>query len=127
LSRGAKNAVFVDKSSESTDIIKDNLFHTKLGMFAQVLTSDYKNAVNFLNVRNEKFDIVFLDPPYNKGLVTDSLLLLNINKLLTETSIVICETPAAELLPDFEGQLVKKEERRYGDIKLTFYKYSEIE
>ena len=61
LSRGAKDAVFVDERDDACKLIKENLRRTKLEQQGQVIRSDY-NA--FLKSTSRKFDIIFLDPPY---------------------------------------------------------------
>ncbi len=124
LSRGAKKAILVDKSVESVDIIRENLNNTKLNDFAKVLNNEYKQAINLLVSHNEKFDLIFLDPPYNKGIVDDSIILLQQNELFLSGAIIVCETQVDEKLPDVEGFLEKRDERKYGDTKLTFYKYT---
>ena len=61
LSRGAASATFVDMSKDSLSTVKYNLEHTKLGDNAKVVQTD---ALSFLKLTKDKFDIVFLDPPY---------------------------------------------------------------
>ena len=66
LSRGAREAVFVDAGKEPISIIEKNIASTGLGERAKVLHMDY---AAFLLRRNEPFDIAFLDPPYRTGLL----------------------------------------------------------
>ena len=70
LSRGAASATFVDMSKDSLSAVKYNLEHTKLGDNAKVVQTD---ALSFLKLTKDKFDIVFLDPPYASSLVVDSM------------------------------------------------------
>ena len=74
LSRGAASATFVDMSKDSLSTVKYNLEHTKLGDNAKVVQTD---ALSFLKLTRDRFDIVFLDPPYASSLVTDSMKLLS--------------------------------------------------
>ena len=74
LSRGAASATFVDMSKDSLSTVKYNLEHTKLGDNAKVVQTD---ALSFLKLTKDKFDIVFLDPPYASSLVVDSMKLLS--------------------------------------------------
>ena len=64
LSRGAASATFVDMSKDSLSAVKYNLEHTKLGDNAKVVQTD---ALSFLKLTKDKFDIVFLDPPYARA------------------------------------------------------------
>ena len=61
LSRGADSATFVDMSKDSLATVKYNLEHTKLGDRAKVIQTD---ALSFLKLTKDRFDIVFIDPPY---------------------------------------------------------------
>ena len=117
LSRGAASATFVDMSKDSLSTVKYNLEHTKLQDNAIVLQTD---AISFLKLTNEKFDIVFLDPPYASTLVADSLRALP--DRVADGGCVICETPAAAELPEKAGSLALYRSYRYGKIKITVYR-----
>ena len=88
LSRGAASATFVDMSKDSLSAVKYNLEHTKLGDNAKVVQTD---ALSFLKLTKDKFDIVFLDPPYASSLVVDSMKLLS--DVVAAGGCAICETP----------------------------------
>ncbi|MCQ2771357.1 MAG: 16S rRNA (guanine(966)-N(2))-methyltransferase RsmD [Clostridia bacterium] len=90
LSRGASKATFVDASREAIEIINSNLKKTKLDNLANVV---YADVVQFLSSKkcNEKFDYVFIDPPYAKRALPQTLSALYDSNLLKSTSIVICE------------------------------------
>ena len=87
LSRGAASATFVDMSKDSLSAVKYNLEHTKLGDNAKVVQTD---ALSFLKLTKDKFDIVFLDPPYASSLVVDSMKLLS--DVVAAGGCAICET-----------------------------------
>ncbi len=86
LSRGAASATFVDMSKDSLSAVKYNLEHTKLGDNAKVVQTD---ALSFLKLTKDKFDIVFLDPPYASSLVVDSMKLLS--DVVAAGGCAICE------------------------------------
>lgn len=66
LSRGARKAVLVENSRAACNCIRENLLHTHLSDKAQVMECDCLTAINRLS-GHEPFDIIFMDPPYNKG------------------------------------------------------------
>ena len=113
LSRGAASATFVDMSKDSLSAVKYNLEHTKLGDNAKVVQTD---ALSFLKLTKDRFDIVFLDPPYASSLVVDSM------KLLSAVVAAICETPVDSELPESFGELKFYRSYRYGKIKITVYR-----
>ncbi len=91
LSRGAASATFCDMSREACEIIKKNAQKTKLYERTRILNTDYKAVIRGCQGR-EKFDIVFLDPPYDSDLVEDALARLLRADILAEGAIVICES-----------------------------------
>ena len=91
LSRGARRATFVDNNEKAIKIIKENLEHTGLLEKANVIKSDSSLSLENLSRKKEKFDIVFMDPPYDKGLYLPVLEKLSKSKLIDEFSIIILE------------------------------------
>jgi 16S rRNA (guanine(966)-N(2))-methyltransferase RsmD len=92
LSRGAKHACFADSSREAIACVKENLTHTKLSDRATVYAMDAGAALTRMSAEKRKFDIVFLDPPYGKGLELAALSAMRRYGLLTEDATVIVET-----------------------------------
>ena len=126
LSRGARSAVFMDKSPESCAIIKDNLAHTKLIDLADVYCVDYVNGIERLNRDERKFDLILMDPPYNKNFIQEALKLMSRNDIMKDNSIIVAEHSAADSLPDSCGSLNAIDSRKYGDTMITIYKYSKV-
>lgn len=85
LSRGAAGAVFVDRDKDAVRIVKDNL--KTCGMKATVLQED---SISFLN-HCGKFDVIFIDPPYDSDLYESALKIINLVDILSEGGIIICE------------------------------------
>lgn len=117
LSRGAKKATFIDKSRDAFEVVKQNLKITGLFTQAVVLNSD---SLAFLLNTKEKYDIIFIDPPYNKGLVEKAL--PDAANVCNDNGIIICETDRPEKLPETAGDFVKYKEYNYSKTKLTTYR-----
>ncbi len=117
LSRGAEKCVFVDSSPKSLAIVKSNIDLCRFSQQSVTVPADY---ISFLKTTNEKFDIVFLDPPYNKGMCDKALEILG--RVLNEDAIVICETQNNEVLPGVCGELKLDREYNYSSIKLSLYR-----
>lgn len=94
LSRGASHATFIDSSRRACDVIIDNARRAKLFDRCRVSATDHASALRG-NAGREKYDLVFIDPPYSSDLVSDSLSLLVKGGLLSRGASVICETPCA--------------------------------
>lgn len=117
LSRGADSTTFVDMSKDSLATVKYNLEHTKLGDRAKVIQTD---ALSFLKLTKDRFDIVFIDPPYASSLVADSMKLLS--DAVADGGCTVCETPVDSELPESFGELKLYRSYRYGKIKITVYR-----
>ena len=99
LSRGTKNCVFVDNNPKTIDVINENLEFTKLMDNSLILGKSYEVAVKDLESKNMNFDVVFLDPPYDKGFEKNVLELLAKSVIINNDTIVIVE---ASLDTDFD-------------------------
>jgi len=122
LSRGAREAVFIDSSKESFDVISENLKSARLYERGYVIKSDVFAAISALGREKRKFDIIFMDPPYKKGLVEETLRTVQNADILAENGFVIAEQASDE--PDisvdrFNVFRIKK----YNKIKMTFIEY----
>lgn len=118
LSRGAKSAAFVDNSKKSIEIVRKNLEKTNLIDLSQLF---YMNSIDYLKLLDKKFDIIFLDPPYNKGILTEILPLLS--DKLNDKGQIICEHEQNLKLPDKIENLRLKKDYKYGKIKVSIYCY----
>ena len=121
LSRGASSATFVDNSDISLSVVRENLSGTVFEKQAKTVKSDYKP---FLARQTEKFDIAFLDPPYNKGILKEALP-LTVN-VMSDYGIIVCEHPKEEILEETVGEYRIYREYKFGKITVTVYKKGEI-
>lgn len=119
LSRGAAHVTFVDLRRESAALVQENLALTGLADRANVVQGD---SLAFLAACGEKFDMVFIDPPYNTPLLEQALELAAKIDILREHGIMICESAAERQLPPLNAPYCRGKEYRYGQIKLTAYR-----
>ena len=119
LSRGADHCTFVDLRKEAAAVIRENLAQTRLEEHARVVQGD---CMAFLTGAGERFDLIFLDPPYASDLLEKSLTLIAKIDIVTENGIIVCESAAQAELPDLPAPYEKGREYRYGKIKLTLYR-----
>lgn len=124
LSRGATRAVFVDQSLASIAVIKDNIECTRMTAKAEIIKGDVVKTLERLTEKQALFDIVFCDPPYNKGYVTKVLQKLDSGTLLNQQSILIIEHSRHETLNDIPWKkLILKRNERYGETVVSFFIY----
>ena len=119
LSRGAKSAVFVDQREDACKLIKENLRRTKLEQDAKVIRMDY---LDYLKRCKDKFDIIFLDPPYAEVFLENALKCITEIDILQSGGIIVAERPLGKDLPwDFEGY-TRSKDYKYGKVLLTIYR-----
>ena len=118
LSRGAGQAVFVDESRDSLNVVKQNIDLTGFGDRARAV---FSKAGAFLKKQSGPYDIVFLDPPYAEEL-QPLLELIAGSGLLKPEGIVVAEHFKKQPSPESAGTLDLYREARYGDTVLAFYK-----
>lgn len=117
LSRGAKKAIINDISKNAYNIIKTNV--NKLKADAQIYNLDY---VDLLNKLDEKFDIIFLDPPYIFNEYEKLMRLINDNNLLKDDGIIIWEVEKNTKMNDKYEDYTLYKTKKYGISLLNYYK-----
>ena len=123
LSRGAEEVILIDSSQESGKAIRENL--RKLGLCgrSKVWVAPVFRALRLLSRRKEKFDCIFLDPPYENHWVGKTVEIIASGNLLRDQGIVVAEHSVREaVLPRYRG-LALRDQRRYGTTLLSFFAY----
>lgn len=121
LSRGAREAVFVDASKNSLAVVQKNLENTDLLENAHIKNMDF---ASFLMQNGEPFDIAFLDPPYRTGLLRRALPM--VAGRMNKGGTIICEYPCDDDIPETAGEFVRGRSYRYGKIQITFYRHKDV-
>ena len=117
LSRGAKQCVFIDQRSDAVKLIRENLEVCGLSDRAVVRSGD---AMSYLK-SGEKFDIIFLDPPYASGLLVKALEDIAAFDICREHGIIVAESAVETELPALAPPYALYRQYRYGKIKLSVY------
>ena len=122
LSRGAKEAVLCDNSHKAIQIINKNLEETRLIDKAKVVNRDYIDAIKQLHKQSQKFDIIFLDPPYKTDYVIKSINYILEYKLIAEDGIIVVETDDKNKIEGIEDNkdLEVYDTRKYGIVHVIF-------
>ena len=121
LSRGARQAVFVDASKDSVAIVQANLEHTGFTDRALVKKMDFSM---FLVENREPFDLAFLDPPYRTGILQRALPMTA--DAMNKGGTIVCENPSDEEMPETAGDFIRVRSYRYGKIVLTLYRHKDV-
>ena len=120
LSRGASHVTFVDVSTLAVKIVNENLNSLKVDKseYEVLKTTDLSATESFKN-KGAQFDLVFLDPPYEKGEYEKIVSLLQSNNLLSDKAILVLESNRPVKLENIDYQ--KNKEYHYGEIMVFIY------
>jgi 16S rRNA (guanine966-N2)-methyltransferase len=117
ISRGAKFALFVDNGAEARALMRDNVEALGLGGVTKVYRRDATNLGPAHPM--EPFSLVFLDPPYAKGLADKALISLRDGGWLTSAALLVVEEAKAAAFKGPEG-FAELERRAYDDTEFVF-------
>jgi len=120
ISRGCEHVVFVDARRSNGAIIMKNLKTLEVSSKACVICSDAERGIGRLEKRGEQFGIIFIDPPYNKGLTKTILLRIDQSVILHPASRVIIHHSVHEDLPRMLNRLQVDRSIKIGQAKLSF-------
>ena len=121
LSRGADKSCFVDNSKDAIRVINSNVSAARFVDSSTVLKTD---AIEFLKNCDQKFDIIFLDPPYANGLYEASVNLISENKILKKDGLIVIEQDLdAPSMNTFGDAFAVFKEKKYGRVGITVLKW----
>lgn len=115
LSRGGKFAHFVEEHRGSISVIQENLGKTRLKEKSRILSMDFRRALETLKSEGQSFDLIFLDPPYGKGLEKEALELIAEKELLAPGGLIIIEQDKGESLEVSGEAYIVWKEKKYGN------------
>ena len=120
LSEGAKYTYLVDYNKKAISVIKKNIETIGIENI-KVLNMDYKKALNYFNDKTIKFDLIFLDPPYNTNYIEESLNLISEYNLLNDEGLIVCESDNLDriIYPDMYKAV---KDKKYGDKYIVLLK-----
>lgn len=117
LSRGAKFCFFNDCSADACKIIEKNISSCDFTQICRLTCKPYTECVKIIKNAKQKISLVFLDPPYGKGLINDALAKMCEADILDSKAIVVCESSKYDEISG-NGFYVRRE-YHYSDIKIT--------
>ena len=120
LSRGAKKAILCDNSKKAIEIIKKNTEKTHMIEKAEIYNLDFKDAIE--KVKNQKFDIIYLDPPYNTDFIVQALKkIIDLNIIKKDGKIILETDDEQRIIKDIENINVEIiDKRKYGRATVIF-------
>ena len=117
LSRGARDAVFIDSAAAAVRVVRENLNSVRYETRAEVIQGDARSVLS--RFPENRFGLIFLDPPYEAGLIGEALRKIMERRLLCEGGLIVCETLKEETLPPCVNGFRTVREYVYGKSRIT--------
>jgi 16S rRNA (guanine966-N2)-methyltransferase len=123
LSRGAESALFVDNRKGALSVLKRNIESCKLDQKAKIVKWNIRQNLNCIRSNKRNFNLVFLDPPYNKNLIKPSLFNLDQSNSLKDGACIVIEHSILESIPTDLIAFDLTDQRKYGKTLVSFLNY----
>ena len=120
LSRQAKSVTFVEKNKILVDVIRENVSMCGYSEKSLLLQADVQSALRDLYKKKCRYDVIFADPPYNQGLIGDTISWLAKYPVWQEGGIIVLQHSIREQLPELLDGWSVEDQRKYGDNYLSF-------
>jgi len=124
LSRGARRAVFVEENARSGAALRKNIEACRLSGQAELVSKEVQAGLKALEERGDSFDLIFLDPPYGKGLAYRTLQALSRSSLIALDTLIVAEHSPDEDLTSVPS-LERIDWRKYGGTEVSFFRLKE--
>ncbi len=124
ISRGARGAVLVDYHREAQGCIQKNIEKLRMGEQATLLSCQWTTALEQCTHQKQRFDLVFLDPPYRMHILGDIAELMHQKKLLSDGAVLVLEHQE-EYVPVLSAHFALLSLRKYGDTHIHLYQYQQ--
>lgn len=125
LSRGLDKVVFVELNEQAIRVIKENLRMCRLTEKAEVYKNTAERALKVIQKREMTFDYIFLDPPYKREWIKETIDIISKENILTPGGYIVCEHESSMELPERIDFFSRLKNERYGTVAISIYKREE--
>lgn len=127
LSRGAKEAIFIEKEGIAVKTIRKNIACCVVEKQSTVFCCNILKNLDCLKLYSEKIDLIFIDPPYCKNIIGNTLINLNRCGAVKLGATVIVEHSKLENIPKDIPNFILENQRVYGNTVVSFITYKKKE
>ena len=122
LSSGAECVIFVEMEKAQALAIENNLERLGLSQKGEVINAQAIRAIEKLSHEKRRFDLIFIDPPYEKGLGAEAMAAISKSKILKKDGLIIFECRESEALPNIGADFTCLKNKVYGDTRIIIYR-----
>jgi len=123
ISRSAEFATFIDHSKKALSVIAQNISSCDLDRHTKIIKWDIQKNLNCIQSFRPAFNLVFMDPPYNRNLIRPALSNLHRSNSLEQNACLVIEHAQLELIPEDLSEFQLKDQRRYGKTLVSLLNY----
>ncbi len=123
LSRGAESVLFADNAKRALTALEKNVKVCSLERRAKIIKWDILKNLNIATAFQHAFNLVFIDPPYNKNMIQSTLSNLDKSQCIEKGACVAIEHSAQESIPEKDQRFKISDQRRYGKTLVSFLFY----
>ena len=121
ISNGANTCYFIDNNKEVIKILNKNVSNLNIKSNSRVFLSDWKKALNDFSNQGIKFDLIFVDPPYDYNVYEKILEKVSSLNLLNKDGLIILEHSNHKFKDNYNNLALYKE-KKYGNKSVNIYK-----
>jgi 16S rRNA (guanine(966)-N(2))-methyltransferase RsmD len=125
LSRGATRVVFVEKGRRAAGVIVKNAEKLGVSEYIEIFRCEARHAIQLLAERGDRFQLIFLDPPYRSGGQDTTLEKIEHTSLLARGGALVLEHHHKQVFAKSYGRLQRARQVRAGESCLTFYRHED--
>lgn len=120
ISRGASKAVFVDNNYKAIRTIKANIENLKIENESLVINNSY---LDYVYKTEDKFDVIFLDPPYDMKEINNIISIIGERKILKEDGVIVCLYKKNNSIKELNNGIIEYKQKVIGITKVSFMKW----
>lgn len=121
ISNGANTCYFIDNNKEVIKVLNKNITNLNIKQNSKVILSDWKKSLNDFANQGIKFDLIFVDPPYDYNVYEKILEKVSILNLLNENGLIILEHSNLKFKETYNNLTLYKD-KKYGNKSVNIYK-----
>lgn len=121
ISRGAEKCTFVENNNSTYKILSMNIEALGFVSSSELYRRDAFEVLELLGKEKKKYDIIFLDPPYSRGLVESSIKRISELMILDDNGIIISECDEKDTIPDNINDIKVYRNEKYGRTRIYFW------
>ena len=124
-SRGAEKCYLVDKNNTTYKYLQQNIINLGFEDICKSFNMDSYEAIRSFSGKMEKFDLIFIDPPYLKNMIPPAVEGIYSGKLLNKDGLIVTKIDSKEELYKGYKEITLFDNRKYGNTTICFYRYEE--